>query len=61
MDLKEKIKALKTEISEMVTTANRLYDELEGKGDNATADERAKLNNVIDAGKVKRDELHRLE
>lgn len=61
MDLKEKIKALKTDISEMVTAANRLYDELEGKGDNATADERAKLNNVIDAGKVKRDELHRLE
>lgn len=61
MALSGRIKTLRTDISTMATQAKNLYTELEGKGDAATADDRTKLNNLIDQGTEKRKELTQLE
>lgn len=61
MSYQDRIKTLRTEVQQMVNDAKTQYADLEAKGDKATADERANLNNLIDAGQVKRQELDRLE
>jgi HK97 family phage major capsid protein len=61
MSYQDRIKTLRTEVQKLVNDAKTMYAELETKGDQATADDRAKLNNLIDDGQVKRAELVRLE
>lgn len=59
--MKEKVKQLKTELATLTNQTKTLYAELEAKGDKVTADERTKLENMIDDGMKKREELTRLE
>lgn len=61
MSYQEQIKALRTELQTFTANAKTMYADLEAKGDNVTADERANLNNLIDQGQQKRAELDRLE
>lgn len=61
MSYEDRIKTLRSEVQQMVNQAKTMYAELETKGDKATEAERTTLNNLIDAGQVKRAELVRLE
>lgn len=61
MALDEQIRALRTEVQTLSTQAKTLFSEVEAAGDKATADDRTKLNNLIDLGKAKADELRRLQ
>ena len=59
--MKEKIKQLRTELATLTNQTKTLYAELEAKGaDKVTADERTKLDNMIDDGMKKREEMNRL-
>lgn len=59
--MNEAVKRLRTEVATMVNQAKTLYADLEQKGDAVTADERAQLNTLIEAGTKKRAELEKLE
>lgn len=61
MSYQERITGLRTEVQKLVNDAKTMYADLESKGDKATADERTNLNNLIDQGQAKRQELERLE
>ncbi len=61
MGLLEQVKTKRTEVQTLVNQAKTLYADLEAQGDKATADDRQKLNNLIDAGATKRAELVKLE
>src|SRR5687767_14544391 len=59
--MQERITTLRTEVQTLTNQAKTMYADLETKGDKATADERTNLNNLIDQGHAKRQELERLE
>lgn len=61
MGLLEQVKTKRTEVQTLVNQAKTLYADLETQGDKATADDRQKLNNLIDLGTTKRAELVKLE
>lgn len=51
------VKTLTTELEVLTGQAKNLYAEIEGKGDKATADDRTRLNNMIESAKAKRQSL----
>lgn len=61
MSYQDRIKALRTEVQRLTNDAKTMYADLESKGDKVSADERTMLNNMIDDGQAKRQELDRLE
>lgn len=61
MGLQEQLKTKRTEVQTLANQAKTLYADLEAQGDKATADDRQKLANMIEAGKARRIELEQLE
>jgi HK97 family phage major capsid protein len=55
------LKSKRTEVQTLVNQAKTLYADLEAQGDKASAEDRVKLNNLIDAGTKARAELDGLE
>jgi HK97 family phage major capsid protein len=55
------LQALKTEVATLTNQAKALHAELAQQGDKATAEDKARLGAMIDAGMAKRDELKKLE
>jgi HK97 family phage major capsid protein len=55
------LKSKRTEVQTLANQAKTLYADLEAQGDKASADDRQKLANLIDAGTTKRADLERLE
>ncbi len=59
--MKDAIKSKRTELATLTNQAKTLYAEMETAGDKATADDRQKFSNLIEAGKAKRNEVEQLE
>jgi HK97 family phage major capsid protein len=59
--MKDRIKALSTELATMTNQAKALYADLEKQGDAATADDRQKLDTLITEGTKKRNEIINLQ
>ena len=55
------LKSKRTEVQTLVNQAKTLYADLEAQGDKASAEDRTKLNNLIDAGTKARADLDKLE
>ena len=55
------LKSKRTEVQTLVNQAKTLYADLEAQGDKAKAEDRVRLNNLIEAGTKARAELDNLE